>query len=84
LALFIGVGTVTYSSIFLAAPILGVWKEGEEHWQRVRRRLERRSGDETADAPRIAARPAATETAQVVKGTSGAAPRPPRKRKRKR
>ena len=46
LALFIGVATGTYSSIFLAAPVLGAWKERDEQWIRVRRRLERRGGDE--------------------------------------
>ncbi len=84
LALFIGVGTGTYSSIFLAAPILGVWKEGEEHWTRVRRRLERRGGEETVGTPKGPVKPAAVETAQAVRETSGAAPRPPRKRRRKR
>ncbi|OFW66891.1 MAG: protein-export membrane protein SecF [Actinobacteria bacterium RBG_16_68_21] len=84
LALFIGVATGTYSSIFLAAPILGVWKEGEEHWIRVRRRLERRGGDEEFAAKAAAPRPATTETVASVRDTSGAAPRPPRKRRKKR
>ena len=86
LALFIGVATGTYSSIFLAAPILGVWKEGEEKWIRIRRRLERRGGEEDSDA-RVAPRPAVTATAErvlPVRDVSGAAPRPPRKRRKKR
>jgi len=84
LALFIGVATGTYSSIFLAAPILGVWKESEEQWIRVRRRLERRGGDEEFAAKAAAPRPATTETVASVRDTSGAAPRPPRKRRKKR
>ncbi|HEX9978912.1 MAG TPA: protein translocase subunit SecF [Acidimicrobiia bacterium] len=86
LALFIGVATGTYSSIFLAAPVLGAWKEGDEQWIRVRRRLERRGGDEELPA-RVAGRPAPTATGHAVREmreTSGAAPRPPRKRRRKR
>ena len=83
LALFIGVATGTYSSIFLAAPVLGVWKEGEEHWIRVRRRLERRGEDEEF-APRVDARATPIETAKAVRDTSGASPRPPRRRRRKR
>ncbi|MFQ5523621.1 MAG: protein translocase subunit SecF [Acidimicrobiia bacterium] len=33
LALFVGIAAGTYSSIFVAAPLLAVWKEGEEEWQ---------------------------------------------------
>lgn len=33
LALFVGVGVGTFSSIFIAAPLLAIWKEGEEEWQ---------------------------------------------------
>ena len=83
LALFIGVATGTYSSIFLAAPVLGVWKEGEEHWIRVRRRLERRGEDEEF-APRVDTRATPIATAKAVRDTSGASPRPPRRRRRKR
>lgn len=83
LALFIGVATGTYSSIFLAAPILGVWKEGEDKWIRIRRRLERRGGEEDF-ATRTPIRSVATEATPVVQDRSGAAPRPPRKRRKKR
>ncbi|MEX1038423.1 MAG: protein translocase subunit SecF [Acidimicrobiia bacterium] len=33
LALFVGIGVGTYSSIFVAAPLLATWKESEEEWQ---------------------------------------------------
>jgi preprotein translocase subunit SecF len=33
LALFVGVGVGTFSSIFIAAPLLAIWKEGEDEWQ---------------------------------------------------
>ena len=36
IALFVGMATGAYSSIFVAAPVLAIWKEREEHWQRVR------------------------------------------------
>jgi preprotein translocase subunit SecF len=41
LALFIGIAVGTYSSIFVASPILARWKEGESEWERRRRRAER-------------------------------------------
>lgn len=33
LALFVGIAAGTYSSIFVASPLLATWKEGEEEWQ---------------------------------------------------
>lgn len=81
LALFVGVAVGTYSSIFLAAPLLGMWKEREEHWQRVRLRVERRGGVEDF-APRTVTA-SVDHTAQVLH-QSGAAPRPPRKRRKRR
>lgn len=81
LALFVGVAVGTYSSIFLAAPLLGIWKEREEHWQRVRLRVERRGGVEDF-APRTVAASVGTTTQALQQ--SGAAPRPPRKRRKRR
>ncbi|MGI8517806.1 MAG: protein translocase subunit SecF [Acidimicrobiia bacterium] len=43
LALFVGLAASTYSSIFVAAPILAVWKEGDEEWTSRRRRLAAKS-----------------------------------------
>ena len=76
LALFIGVATSIYSSIFLAAPLVGIWKEREDHWVKVRRRLEKRGGEESYAPHDAVPAPAAT--------SSGAMPRPPRKRRRSR
>ena len=45
-AVIIGIIIGTYSSIFLAAPLLAVWKEREEHWQRMRRRVMRKGGQD--------------------------------------
>ncbi|MGB7858976.1 MAG: protein translocase subunit SecF [Acidimicrobiia bacterium] len=43
LALFVGIAAGTYSSIFVAAPLLAVWKEREEQWQERAQWVERRS-----------------------------------------
>ena len=46
LALFIGITLGTYSSIFVAAPILARLKETEPEWERARRRAARRRGEQ--------------------------------------
>ena len=82
LALFIGVATGTYSSIFLAAPLLAAWKEREETWRRVRRRLARKGlEDDEYAAHGLAAEP---EPEVAVALGSGAAPRAPKKRRKSR
>lgn len=80
LALFIGVFMGTYSSIFIASPVLARWKEQEERWQRIRRRVDRKGSDDEfamthgpGSGPQV-----------VAPMSSGAAPRPPRKRRKKR
>src|SRR5207302_3046438 len=50
LALFIGLTTGTYSSIFLATPAVAVWKEHEERWQKLRSRVSVRRGGEPVPA----------------------------------
>ena len=80
LALFVGVLAGTYSSIFVAAPVLARWKEREERWQRVRRRVERK-GDEDAFA---VTHGEAGTAHQSIALHSGATPRPPKKRRKKR
>lgn len=83
LALFIGVLVGTFSSIFLCAPLLAVWKEREERWRAIRRRLGRKGvEDEFADRTAPAAPDAAA--AAVMAGQTGAIPRPPKKRRRQR
>ena len=78
LALFIGVATSIYSSIFLAAPLVGMWKERESHWIKTRHRLERRGVAEEFAVHETAGRPGAASAPPV----SGAVPRPPRKRQK--
>jgi preprotein translocase subunit SecF len=83
LALFIGVATGTYSSIFLGAQLVALWKEREERWQRVRRRLSRKgSEDEFATRGAVVAPQGAVEVPVAL--VTGAIPRPPRKRRRSR
>jgi len=88
LALFIGIAIGTYSSIFVAAPLLAMWKERESEWQTARKRAVRKrkvgvdGGSPSADpAPAAPVAPAAP----AVSGSgSGAAARAPRKRKKRR
>jgi preprotein translocase subunit SecF len=44
LALFVGITAGTYSSIFIAAPLLSVWKEREDFWQDRAEKVARRAG----------------------------------------
>jgi preprotein translocase subunit SecF len=44
LALFIGIAVGTYSSIFVAAPLLARWKSREPDWARRQARADKRSG----------------------------------------
>jgi len=86
LALFIGIALGTYSSIFVAAPLLAIWKEREPDWQTASKRAKRRRRDDGAGAPEEAVveeKPvAAAPSAPAIPG--GAAARPPRKRKKRR
>lgn len=89
LALFVGIATGTYSSIFVASPILALWKEQEDDWQRIRGRIEGRPQPSQPKPQPEASRP--KETPTLEGGTfdsrppvaSGASPRPPKKKRRK-
>jgi preprotein translocase subunit SecF len=86
LALFIGIALGTYSSIFVAAPLLAIWKEREPEWQTARKRAKRRRSDGSTDAPEDAVVEAAPVEAapSAPTGPSGATARAPRKRKKRR
>lgn len=77
LALLVGIGAGTYSSIFIAAPLLAAWKETEDEWSGRRRKAEERRPARPAEAPTPARAPAAPRPAG-----GGATPRPPKKRRR--
>jgi preprotein translocase subunit SecF len=55
LALFIGLLSGAYSSIFIASPVLALLKEREERWASLRRRLESRRGPGATLEPVLAA-----------------------------
>lgn len=78
LALFIGVAAGTYSSIFIATPLLTLWKETEPEWVRMQRRAERRSGGGELAVAAVLAEAAAEQV------DAGAVARPPRQRKKRR
>ncbi|HSR45835.1 MAG TPA: protein translocase subunit SecF [Acidimicrobiia bacterium] len=81
LALFVGIAAGTYSSIFVASPLLAVWKEKEEYWHNHRRRLE---GRRDARIAKTSATPAVAPQASRPPSSGGATPRPPKKKRRKR
>jgi preprotein translocase subunit SecF len=87
LALFIGLLTGAYSSIFVASPLLAILKEREERWSLVRKRLGGRSGVALTADVAAAARSAAGVTTVASDGSNllkpgadaafpGAVPRP--------
>jgi preprotein translocase subunit SecF len=88
LALFVGLATGAYSSIFVATPILAWWKEREPRYRALRERSEKelaRAGARaTAAVPATPptepapAEIAASTTAPVAPTTPSATPSPPR------
>ncbi len=82
LALFIGIAVGTYSSIFVAAPLLAMWKEREERWQRMRRRVMRKGGAGEYAARGIVAPD--EDPSEAAGSLTGAVARAPRKRRRSR
>ena len=61
LALFVGVAAGTYSSIFVATPLVAAWKEREPRYAQLRARVERLAAQGvTGDKPERAGRAAVT------------------------
>ena len=77
LALFIGIAVGTYSSIFIAAPLLARWKETEPEWERQRRRA-------TKDASVAEADEASIPEAPSIAPAPSAVARPPKQRRKRR
>ena len=73
LALFVGLVSGAYSSIFIASPILAIMKEREQRWIAVRQRLEARGARNEVLTPEAAAREArdASSGVNTVATTSG-------------
>ncbi len=78
LALFVGIAAGTYSSIAVASPLLAIWKEREDEWTRIRRRLSRISEDIAVPV----SQPKPTAESVRPRAATGATPRPPKKRRR--
>ncbi|MYG91840.1 MAG: protein translocase subunit SecF, partial [Acidimicrobiia bacterium] len=51
LALFVGIAAGTYSSIFVASPLLALWREREVAWADQRRRVARKRSGPERDVP---------------------------------
>ena len=79
LALFVGLAASTYSSIFVAAPLLATWKEKEEAWAHRRRKIEAKVRVDSAAASGPVAAPTSASAPRVAKRP---APKPPKKRAR--
>lgn len=77
LALFIGMAIGTYSSIFVAGPILARWKESEPEWERQRRRADRGSAEVVVTQEEVAEVAAASDVPAKVA-------RPPKQRRKRR
>jgi preprotein translocase subunit SecF len=75
-ALFIGVVTGAYSSIFIAAPVLALFKEREPRYQQIRARAAARAARPglRSTAPRRAAAPEAEEEVELEPATLVALP----------
>jgi preprotein translocase subunit SecF len=74
LALFIGLLTGSYSSIFIATPILAALKEREPKWAAIKRRIGRTSG--AVVAPSTSGAPVAVAAGAPGITTNGPAPTP--------
>ncbi len=73
LALFIGIAVGTYSSIFVAAPLLARWKTREPEWARRELRAARRAGlitDDAAGASASSAKPSKAKPATKHDGST--------------
>jgi SecD/SecF fusion protein len=75
-ALIVGIASGAYSSIFIAAPLLTIWKEREPEYARRKGDVVGKRGAEEAleDAEQAAAAEPAPELAAVATGDGGAAP----------
>lgn len=97
LALFVGIAAGTYSSIFIASPVLALWKEREDEWSRRRFRVDKKAArvgsrdtaqDEDGDSgapgakPRLSSRGQPRASSPADEGPTGVTPRPPKKKRR--
>ena len=78
LALLVGILVGTYSSIFVATPVLTVWKEGEAKFKSVRQKLERAKAKPAAAPARGTAEDEAESVESRVPAGALTGPRGPR------
>ena len=81
LALFVGVAAGTYSSIFVAAPLLATWKANEPEWREVAVEAKPTPQPDAAPPP---SKPKKKAPARPPAQGGGPKPRPPKKGKGKR
>lgn len=93
LALFVGIAAGTYSSIFVASPVLALWKEREDEWSRRRYRADKKAARREEPEPeetvtveeksvkRLSSR-GQSAVPQAEERPTGATPRPPKRRRR--
>ncbi len=86
LALFVGIGVGTYSSIFVAGPLLAKWKGGEPEWVEHKERLEKRAAAKEArlSPPSPSPAPKASPGTGTPAAPTGVVARPPKKKRRRR
>ncbi len=86
LALFVGIAVGTYSSIFVASPLLAIWREREVDWSNQRRKLAKKRGEaEIEDAEEAEEPSPETPIEPEIFYMDGArAPRPPKRRRGRR
>jgi len=70
-ALFVGLLSGAYSSIFIAAPLLAMMKEREQKWRAVRQRLDSRGVRSESMSPYEAARSKSSSSASSPSTVSG-------------
>ena len=77
LALFVGLLSGAYSSIFIAAPVLSMMKEREERWVAIAKRLQQRGESEGSysalDAATMSTQMSVAASGQVARGGGGPA-----------
>jgi preprotein translocase subunit SecF len=86
LALFVGLAAGAYSSVFIATPIVAMWKEREERWSSLRVRIAARGAEASTvpSAPSYAdPAVAATPVATVVEQQPRPKPRQQQRRKKR-
>jgi preprotein translocase subunit SecF len=79
LALFVGVAAGAYSSIFIAPPLVAMWKEKEPRYAQLRARVERLEAQGGAERPERPERPA--RPSRPVRAGGSAAARDARSRR---